>query len=104
MHNNADSLATIGRGGDGLGYDGLTNTIALEFDTWYDKHLGDLYDNHISLQARGPVTENSVKHKYSLAQTVEVPELTEESHTVKLVYTNEFDPDIIHQSRCQHKK
>lgn len=101
LQNALTGLATIGRGADGLGYDGMDNSIALEFDTWYNKAVGDLYDNHISIQTRGRTNSNSVMHKYSLGQTVEIPELTAEEHTVKLVYTQGFDPDVIHQSRCQ---
>lgn len=40
--------------GIGIGYAGLNNSVALEFDTWYDVGLSDLYNNHIALQTAVP--------------------------------------------------
>jgi len=39
----ADSDATrLGNGDDGLGYEGIPNGLALEFDTIYNDHNNDL--------------------------------------------------------------
>lgn len=44
------SSATMGSGGSGLGYDSLSDTIAIEFDTYFSPDLEDESDNHIGVQ------------------------------------------------------
>ena len=45
--------AALGTGGGGLGYGGLPNALAVEFDTWYNagSESGDLPFDHITVQA-----------------------------------------------------
>ena len=51
---NSDGPPTaLGGGGGSLGYGGLLNTLAIEFDTWHNADMGDdLYYNHVSVQVR----------------------------------------------------
>lgn len=35
-----------------MGYAGISNVIAVEFDTYYNPDLLDPYDNHVSVQTR----------------------------------------------------
>lgn len=48
---NADSCA-LGSHAQGIGYDGIPNSLAIEFDTWYNEGA-DLNNNHISIHSRG---------------------------------------------------
>ena len=48
--------AALGGSGAGLGYAGLPNGIALEFDTWADADASDPGDNHVALITRGDFT------------------------------------------------
>ena len=41
MIQNSATPAALGRGGRGLGYDGIENSIAVEFDTWFNPELLD---------------------------------------------------------------
>lgn len=36
----------------GLGYDGISNMLAVEFDTYYNPDLSEPYENHVSVQTR----------------------------------------------------
>ena len=49
-----DRLDTIGEGASQMGYGGIENSIAIEFDTWYNPDLGDLFSDHISVRSRTP--------------------------------------------------
>jgi len=78
----------LGEPAEGLGYAGISNTVAVEFDTWYDETLYDGYDNHISVQCVGPGLPNSNNHRYSLGMTSDIPEMADEvPHLVQLVYS-----------------
>ena len=48
--------AALGGAGAGLGYAGLANGIALEFDTWADADVADPGDNHVAVITRGNLT------------------------------------------------
>ena len=41
LHDNGFSHA-LGVGASSMGYGGIDNSIAFEFDTWYNSELGDL--------------------------------------------------------------
>lgn len=72
------SPTALGRGEDGLGYAGIKNSVALEFDTWFDAENLDPAENHISLHARPRNFKNSANHSYSLGEvTAGVPDLTD---------------------------
>ena len=45
--------AALGGAGAGLGYAGLGNGVALEFDTWADADVADPGDNHVAVITRG---------------------------------------------------
>lgn len=54
VHGDRDRLDTIGEGASQMGYGGIENSIAIEFDTWYNPDLGDLFSDHISVRSRIP--------------------------------------------------
>lgn len=62
--------AALGFGGMELGYGGINNSLAIEFDTQYNYEQSDAYENHISVQSRGWRHPNSANHRYSLGSTV----------------------------------
>ncbi|KAK5576361.1 hypothetical protein RB653_007502 [Dictyostelium firmibasis] len=62
-----DSASSLGIGGCGLGYQGIRNSIAIEFDTYPTKdHCRDPDGNHISIHTRH-LEPNSAHHRFSLA-------------------------------------
>jgi peptide-N4-(N-acetyl-beta-glucosaminyl)asparagine amidase len=98
---NADTLPfpeiALGEGRHGLGYQGIPNSLAVEFDTTLTPPIdfghetrGDHNDNHISVQTRGQ-EPNSAHPDFSLGFTTQtepaVPLFADGSrHTTKLVY------------------
>lgn len=77
----------IGWSGGGIGYDGIKNSIAIEFDTFSNDsaQLENLFDpdgNHIAVQCNG-VNENSSKHTEgtNLAINSNIPHIYSDGRT-----------------------
>lgn len=68
------SIPVVGPPAGFLGYHGLPNSLAVEFDTWMNQENGflDPNDNHISVHSRG-VAPNSVSEAASLGQATRIP-------------------------------
>lgn len=64
---NSDDLA-VGADGFGLGYDGIANSLAVEFDT-YQQWAFDLDDNHISISTNGSHPNSAWDVYYSINRT-----------------------------------
>jgi uncharacterized repeat protein (TIGR01451 family) len=83
------SLAALGVGGYGIGYDGIQNSLAIEFDTWVnDSRFFKMPDipNEISVQTRG-TAPNSADQAYSLGRVAAVPNLKDGAvHMVNIFY------------------
>lgn len=91
IHNSIDGEMSLGTSGGGLGYAGMENALAIEFDTWYNSEDGDPYQNHVSFQTNG---EGKVgcHHKYSIGSTNDIPDLADgRMHTVKIKYQPNVD-------------
>jgi len=98
---NFGASSLLGDPAEGLGYAGLPNSVAVEFDTWYDEILNDGYDNHISVQCVGPGLPNSNQHRYSLGMTSDLPEMTDEvPHWVQLVYSPVLSASFFQPTLC----
>ena len=82
----------LGDGGDGIGYSGIPNSLAVEFDTLqnppeeFGGQLGDPNNNHISVQSRGTLP-NSADPTFSLGSTTTIPLLADGNvHMTKVAY------------------
>jgi hypothetical protein len=68
-----DETEALGTSGNGLGYEGIRNSVAVEFDTWFNPEdnatIGgtDLISDHISVHSMG-VKANSASESDSLGQ------------------------------------
>ncbi len=84
----------IGPGANGcrIGYDGLPNSVAVEFDTYFSTSceagfIGDPDDNHISVHTRGTLP-NSVAESASIGVAPGLADFrTGQIHTVRVRYT-----------------
>lgn len=88
----ADGLAFVVEGtpspvfNSGIGYYGVTNCLAVEYDTYYNSWQADPNDNHISVQSQGTGT-NTVFHDASLGCTTNIANLSDGAvHTSKISY------------------
>ena len=71
-----DEPYAIGGDGKHLGYGGIQNSLAVEFDTYYNFEELEPYENHVSVHTRGWRYPNSANHTFSLGHTNIVPDLT----------------------------
>jgi len=77
------SVSPLGNEGSGLGYDGIPNSIIVEFDTFGN----DPSDNSISVHTRGKLP-NSWNESYSLGSTSNIPNMSDGSvHVGKITYS-----------------
>ncbi len=86
LHGNPDRTRTLGNPGMDMGYGGIVNSIAFEFDTWWNPVNGDLFDDHVSIQARGPKLGN---HPGEIARLVIAKNISladGKEHVAKIVY------------------
>ncbi|CAM9353688.1 unnamed protein product [Discosporangium mesarthrocarpum] len=91
----------LGDGGMGLGYSGIGNSLAVEFDTFYNAELQEPYENHVSVQTRGWRERGSSSQSYSLGSTPNVPDLTDGPRSVRIVYTPALESADIFSGRFQ---
>jgi hypothetical protein len=85
--------------GKELGFGGINNSIAIEFDTWwnsdYESKLGG--SGHLSIQTRGHL-KNSASHKYSMASVPFEGVRNSLVKTVIITYTpKRFTLDSVHE-------
>jgi Bacterial lectin len=82
------SIPVVGPSAGFLGYHGLPNSLAVEFDTWWNGEFGwfDPNGNHISVHTRG-TAPNSVSETASLGQATNIPFMKDGAlHTVSINY------------------
>lgn len=66
------SPRALGAGGAGLGYTGIANSVAVEFDTFYNAELLEAGENHVAVHSRGWRHANNANHSYALASSTQV--------------------------------
>ncbi len=75
---------TPGGVGGGIGYDGLPNSLAVEYDTY--RNPFDPNGNHISVHSRG-TAPNSADESASLGRTLAIPQMANGAlHTTRIRY------------------
>jgi hypothetical protein len=75
IHNNG-MAAALGAGGEHMGYGGIDNSIAIEFDTWYNAERGDIYQNHLAIHTMG-TEQNSPGAPARLASSTDIPDFSD---------------------------
>lgn len=73
LHHDDATTSAIGDSGRGLGYAGIENSLAVEFDTWYNPDVNhtatgvDLVVDHMAIHSKGK-DANSAAESASLGQ------------------------------------
>ena len=94
----AEGPYALGKGGSGMGYSGINNSLAVEFDSYSSYQNLDPYENHISVHTRG-FHPNDSNHTYSLGHTNAVPDMSDGSLIrIKIEYLPRFDVTFLHKS------
>ena len=53
VHSNSNGTSTLGNGAEAMGYGGIANSLAVEFDTWTNSDFSDLWSDHVSVHSKG---------------------------------------------------
>merc|ERR1712070_408530 len=82
------NVTTLGSNGRELGYGGIENSFAIEFDTWWNEQIepNQGMSGHISVHSRGN-TSNSANHSFSLGSIAVPSMLSSLVKTVVIKYT-----------------
>ena len=101
VHNDPANWTALGRGGNGLGYWGMQNAVAVELDTWYDLDFNEPYNNHISLQTNGTYGPLTPFQNQSLGSAVDIIDFSMGApHTVLITYEPIFDAAMVSPVTC----
>lgn len=73
---------SVGEAGEGIGYQGISNCVVVEFDTFDNEEGGN---NHVSIQTNGKGTVSRFNN-HSIAINHKIPPLRNKTRTVKVVY------------------
>jgi Legume lectin domain. len=90
----AEKEDALGESGRGLGFEGIQNSLAIEFDTYNNYENSDPFVNHISVHTNIGVKGkgNSANHATcSLGHTNAIPLLTQGRLTARIHYVPQFD-------------
>jgi len=95
----ASGAGALGAGGAGLGYGGVQNGVAVEFDTWFDPGARDPYENHLAVLSRG-AEALLPDHANQIGSTVELPDFADgRPHRARVVYSPAWSgEDALHPS------
>lgn len=88
---------SLGNTSNGLGYEGIRSSLAIELDTYTDPTLLDPGNNHVSIQSRGISAGNSANHTFTFATAPfrNIPDLTDGIHIVRIRYEPLLTPNHI---------
>ncbi|KAL7687149.1 putative IPT domain, fibronectin type III, concanavalin A-like lectin/glucanase domain superfamily [Plasmopara halstedii] len=95
IQNDVQQELAMGSGGMSLGYGGLKDALAIEFDTWFNPELLDVYENHISVHVSGVGGTLLPNHTHSLGATSNLPDLAKDVHNVRIVYKPNLDENML---------
>ena len=89
IHGDPADSSALGGDGEQLGYGGITNSIAVEFDTWTNVNTqgsDDIFQDHISIHSAGPLLPNSSNKSTSLGYWRPYDVADGKAHEAKIQY------------------
>uniref|UniRef100_A0A7S1CPA8 RING-type E3 ubiquitin transferase n=1 Tax=Bicosoecida sp. CB-2014 TaxID=1486930 RepID=A0A7S1CPA8_9STRA len=89
-----EGIHSLGEGGEGMGYEGIPNSLAIEFDTWWNPRTEDVFDDHVGIQTLGPQPNHPGTHaRLGVAQPH--PLADGRIHTAKVAYYRYLKYDLL---------
>ena len=100
IHGAPERSYAIGKTGESLGYGGIVNSLAVEFDSWYNPYLGDMFKDHVTVQTTGKDPDgNSLPNHAGTKSRLVAPKATPIAdgleHTVKIRYVPYIDYTLV---------
>jgi len=100
LHGAPSRSYALGATGEGMGYGGIVNSLAVEFDSWYNPYLGDMFSDHVTVQTTGKDPDgNSLPNhpgtKSRLVAPKAVPIADGDEHEVKIRYVPYIDYSLV---------
>jgi len=90
-----ETTGSVGGAGENIGYEGITSSVAIEFDTKQDLANGDADGNHVSIHTRYDAS-NDASESFAIASAVTAPfNLADGAvHNVEIAYVPaKIDPN-----------
>lgn len=94
LHSDPGGFAVVGNGGKHMGYGGIRKSIAVEFDTWYNPEVGDLFTDHVSIQTSANF-QNSVGQGSRMGVPRPHPLADGKIHFAKIAYFRFLKFDLL---------
>jgi hypothetical protein len=98
LHDDPAAELALGAGGSQLGFGGLVNGLAVEFDAWYNPELGDLFEDHVT--AFASVGALSAGAAQALHTPVPLRLADGAVHSARVTYLPFFDNDLAHKMQA----
>eukprot|EP00939_MAST-03C_sp_MAST-3C-sp1_P004896 g4896.t1 len=95
LHGDTSGVNALGGGAKQIGYGGIRNSVAVEFDTWFNPGMGDLFSDHVSVHGSGPFEANSagIESQLGVARPHSLADGRE--HVARVRYVPEIDFDLV---------
>jgi len=94
IHSHPNGTSTLGDGAEGLGYAGIANSLAVEFDTWTNSNYSDVWMDHISVHSNGREA-NSADERSQFGIQKDHPLADGKSHRIKIRYFPEIKMEYL---------
>lgn len=95
MQTDSNTRNALGRGGAELGFGGLENAVAVEFDIWYNPDRGDSFEDHVTIFASGPTGELQPLEDQQLHIPQPYPLADGQIHSARVVYYPFLNLDLV---------
>ncbi len=89
IHGDPQDDSALGGDGEHLGYGGISNSLAVEFDSWTNvdtQQSDDVFQDHISIHSGGPFSPNSSNETTALGYWRATDVADGKVHTAKIQY------------------
>ncbi|GBG27080.1 Hypothetical Protein FCC1311_033032 [Hondaea fermentalgiana] len=95
IHGDDGDRTALGQGGADLGFGGLQNALAIEFDVWYNAERGDAFEDHVTVLAAGPGETLLAREALHLSSPQPTALADGRIHSARIVYYPFLNTDLL---------